>query len=382
MIKLRLVAAAAFCVLFSACFKDEALNTECDIEEAYVHVENPEDMFFNLTDTLVKVPSETNTVAFKVRKSADLTRLAPVFKLTAGATIEPSNGSAHDFSNGPVAYTVTSQDTEWQRVYSVSFRPSVQTVADVMPFDFERFYLDTSGKYYIWNDKKEDGSDADNWATGNPGFMLSRGSALPEEYPTVPWADGYDGTAVKLETKSTGALGVLVNKRIAAGNLFLGTFNLGMALTDALKATRFGVPFDRKPLKFTGYYKYKPGDKFQDENGNIIEGRTDRAAVYSVLYRNHDGNGNQVFLYGDDVMTNENIVAIARVGEIKTTDEWTAFAAEFDYKSEIDESLVNGQGYNLAIVFSSSEDGDLFRGAIGSTLVIDKVRIECEKIQE
>lgn len=175
---------------------------------------------------------------------------------------------------------------------------------------------------------------------------------------------------------------MLVNKRIAAGNLFLGSFNIGMALTNTLKATRFGVPFDRKPLKFTGYYKYKPGEKFQDEKGNIIEGKTDRASVYAVLYRNHDANGNDVVLYGDDVMTNENIVAVARVSEIKTTDTWTLFEADFEYKCEIDESLVNENGYNLAVVFSSSEDGDLFRGAIGSTLIVDKVRIECEKIQE
>lgn len=372
----------SFCVLFSACFKDEALNTECDIEEAYVHADIPEEMFFSPTDTLVKVPSENTDIVFKVRKSADLTRLAPIFRITPGATISPENGSEHDFSNGPVIYTVTSQDGSWSRAYSVSFRPTVQTVADVMPFDFECFGLDTSGKYYVWNEKREDGTFADCWATGNPGFMLSRGSAAPDEYPTVPWADGYDGTAVKLETKSTGELGVLVNKRIAAGNLFLGSFHIGMALMDALKATRFGVPFDRKPLRFTGYYKYKPGPYFQDENGNIDEARTDRASIYSVLYRNHDDNGNSVVLYGDDVLTNKHIVAVAKVGEVNITDDWTAFDVEYNYTADIDEALINEQGYNIVVVFSSSEDGDLFRGAVGSTLIVDKVRIECEKIQE
>jgi len=380
--RLRAIAVASLCVLFSACFKDEAPNTECDIEEAYVHAENPEEMFFSITDTLVRVPSESDAVVFRVRKSAGLTRLAPVFRITEGSTISPASGSEHDFSGGPVAYTVTSQDGCWSRVYSVSFRPTVQTVTDVISFDFERYGLDTSGKYYVWNEYKEDGSDADCWATGNLGFMLSRGSALPGEYPTVTWPDGYDGAAVKLETKSTGELGVLVNKRIAAGNLFLGSFDIGMALVDALKATRFGVPFDRKPLRFTGYYKYRPGEKFQDKDGKIIEGRTDRAAVYAVLYRNHDAAGNKVLLCGEDVTTNENIVAVARVRDVKATDEWTAFEADFDYTGEIDEALINDLGYNLAVVFSSSEDGDMFCGAIGSTLFVDKVRIECEKIQE
>lgn len=380
--RLHILLVASFCLLFSACFKDEALNTECDIEEAYVHVDTPEETFFSLTDTLVKVLSDNSSVVFKVRKTADLTHLAPVFKITEGATIEPASGSVHDFSGGPVTYTVTSQDGNWSRVYSVSFRPSVQTVADVLKFDFERYYLDPSSKYYIWNDVKEDGSNADNWATGNAGFMLSKGDARPDEYPTVPWADGYDGTAVKLETLSTGPLGVIVGKRIAAGNLFLGSFDLGQALTNALKATRFGLPFDRKPLKFRGYYKYMPGERFQDEKGNIVEGRTDRAAVYSVLYRNHDAAGNSVVLYGDDVMTSPNIVAVARVENVAPASEWTPFEVDFAYREDIDNSLVNENGYSLAVVFSSSEDGDLFKGAIGSKLFIDKVSIECEKIEE
>ena len=380
--RLYILFIASFCLLFSACFKDEALNTECDIEEAFVHVDAPEEMFFSVTDTLVKVLSDNSSVVFKVRKTADLTHLAPVFKITEGATIEPANGSVHDFSQGPVTYTVTSQDGNWTRVYTVSFRPSVQTVADELKFDFERYYLDPDSKYYIWNDKKEDGTDADNWATGNPGFMLSNGNAKPDEYPTVPWADGYDGTGVKLETMSTGALGALVGKRIAAGNLFLGSFDLGSALVDALKATRFGVPFDRKPLKFKGYYKYTPGETFQDEKGNPVPGKTDRAAVYSVLYRNHDDAGNSVVLYGDNVMTSPNIVAVARLEDVKTTSEWTPFEVDFAYRKEIDNSLVNENGYNLAIVFSASEDGDLFCGAVGSTLFIDKVSIECEKIEE
>ena len=282
-VKLRLLLVLFVCTSLSSCFKDEPLNEECDIEEAFITADVLEDMFFNTTDAHIKVPSDKTEIVFNVRKQTDLTALAPEFVVTSGATIVPASGSVHDFSNGPVEYTVTSQDGAWQRKYLVSFRYVTRTVTDVMNFDFERYALDGTGKYYVWNDLTEDGADANNWATGNPGFRLSMDSAKPEDYPTAPVTDGYDGACVKLETKSTGFFGAAVNMRLAAGNLFIGTFDVQSALKDAMKATRFGLPFDRKPLRFSGYYKYKAGEKFQDKAGNIIEGEVDEGQSYSVL---------------------------------------------------------------------------------------------------
>lgn len=380
--KIQLLFALFTCFLLSSCFKDEPLNAECDIEEAYVHTENPEEMFFNVTDTLIRVPSDNTEIVFKVRKKTDLTAQAPVFRITEGATIEPANGTIHDFSNGPVAYKVTSQDRQWERTYMVSFKYVTRTVTDVMNLDFERYELDASGKFYVWNDLKEDGSKADNWATGNPGFRLSMGSAKPEDYPTVPIAAGYDGACVKLETKSTGFFGTMVKMPLAAGNLFIGKFDMQAALMDAMKATQFGLPFDRKPLRFTGYYKYKAGATFQNKEGKPIAGRTDEGRIYSVLYRNHDADGNAVVLYGNDVLTSPLIVAVADAGQITDIGEWTYFDVEYAYTEDLDEELLNNQGYSLTMVFSSSDRGASFEGAIGSTLYIDKVRVECAKIEE
>ena len=53
---------------------------------------------------------------------------------------------------------------------------------------------------------------------------------------------------------------------IAAGNLFIGSFDMLNASTNPLSATRFGTPFYNKPLRLTGYYKYKAGEQFY-ENG-------------------------------------------------------------------------------------------------------------------
>lgn len=369
---------AAVCGIMTSCFKDEPLNAECDIEQVYVHTDNPTDIFFAVTDTLVSVPSDKNNIIFKVKEGADLTRLAPVLRLTPGATVEPESGSVHDFSNGQaVTYKVTSQDGQWSRTYTVSFREYEY----VSEFDFEHYTLvkpSGRGEYYAWSDLNPDGTEMGNWATGNPGYNLSKGNAKADEYPTVPVADGYEGAAVKLETKDTGPLGHLVNMRLAAGNLFTGRFDVLNALADAMKATQFGMPFDRKPLCLTGYYKYKPGAKMQDKKGNIMEGETDKGDIYAVFYRNHDDNGNAVVLHGDDVKTSSLIVAIAQVEEIKTTDEWTWFHVNFEYSGEVDPDLLASHGYNLAVVFTSSMEGASFCGAIGSTLYIDKVRVEWE----
>ena len=88
----------------TSCFKDEPLNAECDIEQAYIHVDNPLGMFFQQTDTLVNVLSTAEDINFVVRKTTDLTALAPIFNMTPGATIYPDNGSEQDFSNGPIRH--------------------------------------------------------------------------------------------------------------------------------------------------------------------------------------------------------------------------------------------------------------------------------------
>lgn len=320
-----------------------------------------------------------NNITFSVKSSADLTSMSPIFKITEGATIEPESGSTHDFSDGKtVTYKVTSQDGQWSRTYVVAFKAQTS----VVKYDFENFRLakgSAGGGYYEWSDLNDEGEWLGNWATGNPGYNISMSQADAYDYPTAPYNEGYYGHAVKLETRSTGPLGAMVHMGIAAGNLFIGYFDVGKALTSTLKATNFGKPFDRKPLRFTGWYKYKPGKDFIDKDGNVIPDQTDQADIYAVFYRNHDSNGNPVMLYGDDVLTNKNIVAIARIDKVNTTDEWTRFDINFNYTADVDPTELANRGYNLAVVFTSSNQGASFCGAIGSTLIVDEVEVVCEK---
>lgn len=381
-IKMRLSNAILITLLpfsLASCFKEEPLNAECDIETAWVHVATPLDMFFQLSDTIKTVNTSVDSIGFDVRRQADLTQLAPTFTLTQGATIEPANGSAHDFSHGALTYTVTSEDGNWHRTYKVAFVPKTRTVNDTLVFDFEQYQLDTNSKYYTWGTDAVTGQQTDKWATGNPGFAIARSSAKPEDYPTTPLANGFRGAAVRLTTQDTGSFGTMSNMPLAAGNLFLGEFDVKYALKNALLATSFGVPFDKKPVKFIGYYRYKPGEAFQDRSKNIIAGRTDKANIYSVVYRNHDDDGNAVVLHGDNVLNSPLVVAIARLVDIEETDEWTRFELDYNYLSgDIDHDLLEEYGYSIAIVFTSSAEGANFEGAIGSTLDIDEVSVVCE----
>lgn len=190
--------------VFTSCFKDEPLNAECDILEASVSVSRPEDMFYHPSDSKLQVPYTDSTIIFNVRRHAELNAIAPHFTLTDGATIVPENGSLQDFSKGPVTYTVTSEDKQWNRRYAVSFLPVVQTVSDTIRFDFEHYELEQKElKYYTWYYIGEDGQRHDYWTTGNQGLIMIKGSAPPEDYPSVPAKDGHSGSYAKLTTQST-----------------------------------------------------------------------------------------------------------------------------------------------------------------------------------
>ena len=369
-------------VLLESCFKEEPLNTECDIEKAWVHVSDLDASFYSPNDTLINVISNEDKIVFTMRDDADVTAFAPQFTITPGATITPASGSAHDFSNGPVTYTVTSQDGKWSRKYLVSCNRMARYTTSVINFDFEHFELDPIyHQFYVWHNTLADGTLGDDWATGNLGYRLSMSHSTAEEFPSSVLQDGYEGHGVLLITRDTGPLGHsgINPKPIAAGNLYLGKFNVAKALLNPMQATEFGIPFNQKPVRLSGYYQYSPSSPFTDKNFVEHPERTDAGDIYSILYKNHDRNGNPLVLYGDNVLTSENIVAVARVKNVNETNgQWVKFDIEYEYSKEIDPEVLANRGYNLTIVFSSSINGATFEGAVGSTLKIDKVELTCE----
>ncbi len=365
-------------LLCTSCIKDEAPNAEADIEKCIL----PEDI---LTDANIDYHRsyDESTKAYplyiEVVKGTDLTQLAPTFELTPGATIEPASGSTQNFSK-PVRYTVTSEDGNWHREYLITVSyPETGNIPSFYSFEEVKTGTYNGNNYNIFY-QTAPGRATLTWASGNPGFALTGYKAYnPQDFPTIPNPNGHTGSCVELVTRVTGSLGVKVGMPIASGNLFIGDFKVLDALTDALSATKFGTPFYYEPTKLSGYYKYKAGPKFY-ENKEYTD-KKDIFNIYAIFYEKLDDKNNPR-LDGHIAANNfehKNMVALALIKDAKETDEWTRFELEFDYQrygKTIDPVKLKEGKYYLSIVMASSKEGDSFKGAPGSTLLIDDVQLE------
>ncbi len=356
----RVVLLLSLCAVISSCFKDEPLSSECDIIAAEVDLDDWSTVFYHASDinAVINEDFASSTIKFaNTLPEADLTAMAPVFTISAGATIVPASGTVRDFSQGGQEYVVTSANGSWSRTYTVRFvSPTPEK-----EFHFEDYSLSDDGKYYVW------GGD---WATANPGFSVANSNAKPEDYPTVPEPNGVQGACVRLTTASAGALAAMLKMPLAAGNIFIGDFDLSTALTNTLQSTHFGVPFNEKPTRLQGWYKYSPGAVITDANGEVVPGE-DTAAIYARLYINHDAQGNSIVLNGEDISTNANIIARADV-ETTVTADWIYFDTPFIYSDDIDLNTLDRMGYSLVIAACASSKGDHYEGAVGSTLYVDE----------
>ena len=187
------------------------------------------------------------------------------------------------------------------------------------------------------------------------------------------WEDSCCELFLSPVADGTGFFGQIAGMPIAAGNLFIGSFDVSNAMSNPLKATKFGLPFRHVPTYLAGYYKYKAGETFTVA-GKPVSGRKDMCDIYGVFYET-DANLNS--LDGTNIFTDPHIISVARISDAKETDDWTLFNLTFVNKpgKEVDLEKLQNDGYNLAIVFASSVKGDLFEGAVGSTLYIDEVEL-------
>ena len=405
----KTVVVAATVLAATSCIQDEALNTECDI----ITCSFP-------SEIVVSDPTITNNrVTVNVVPDADISKLAPTFTLTEGATISPASGSVQNFLNADdhtVSYTVTSQDGEWHKTYRV------QVVQQLKPSEylFNKVELDPTKKYSIFNEYDENGNFLMAWSSGNPGYVMcgeankaARAAYGKDNYKDHIWeffptlAVFPEGTTMKtdndnvtsfvnggkyaqpeyirLVTRSTGGFGAQVKMPIAAGNIFQGEFDLGSAVSQPREATRFGEPYNYKPVKLSGEYRFKAGDVFTDGKGNVVVGRKDIFSIYAIFFESDDDVKfiDRNVLYND--FMHPNMVALANLTDAHETglgdDDWVKFEIEFDYdkyKKAVNADLLAKGVYRLGIVIASSAEGDYFRGAVGSTLDVRNIKVTNE----
>lgn len=368
---------------FTSCIQDEPLNAECDITGVdSVWLGQHKQM-------IIGEPIVTNDhVSFSIQQGTDRSALAPKFYLAEGARLTmtvdgqevDANGATRDFTS-PQQYTVHSQDGKWHKTYTVAF----YYPTPIGKLSFEHFELDPTKRFHVWfevdtNDHQN--PRRDYWASGNGAYAITGMGKKPELYPTTNAALGVEGNCVKLETRPTGSFGQAAKLPIAAGNLFIGQFDPYNAMREPRKATAFGLQLvggkPVKPVKLTGYYKYKAGEIFTDAHYEVCPDRKDTADIYSVIYEVNPQKF--VALNGDDVLTSDRIVMMARIADPGEPAEWKRFEEPFRLlpgKTFSDERLRN-DGYAITVVCTSSRKGAYFEGAVGSTLYVDELRVVWE----
>ena len=365
----------AFLALAS-CVQDEALNREAAIDG--VEGANVQ---------LVSIDTENKKIDLYVPRQASHSLQELKFTLADQASIEATPQletdkpliDLYDFSeSGSRTFTVTSEDQAFHTPYLIRLVDTELPLA----YSFDHLLANSSAPYDILAERQtvvgENHDRVLQWVSGNPGYKLTGMAKGREDYPTVQSPDGRNGMCVKLETRTTGSFGMMLNPKmpIAAGNIFVGSFDLSNALKDARKATRFGFPFYQKPVLLSGSYKFKAGEVFTDENGNVVAGCKDTGDIYAALYEVKQSSD---FLDGNTSLNSSDIVLMARV-PVSETAEWVSFAVPFTQPGSkaFDAAKLRSGKYKLELVCSSSKEGAWFRGAVGSTLYIDDIRLEVE----
>ncbi|MHC5202491.1 PCMD domain-containing protein [Myroides sp. LJL119] len=347
------------CFLYVSCIKSELPNSEADILSCMVD-----------SEIIKKDPIiQNDRIQIFVKSFVDLTNQAPIFTLTPGATISPKSGTNLDFTR-PQFYTVTSEDGKSQKKYQVSYITSALGAK----YNFDNVRLQDN-RYDVFYQVDPQGQNIMDWASGNAGFSLTGAASSPQDYPTSRLMESGQLQGVKLVTRSTGALGALMRKPLAAGNIFMGEFDVSSSINSPLKSLRLGMPVDFMPFAFKGVFKYTPGPVYK-QGSQVVPDKIDSWDGYAIFFQT---DSDLKYLDGTNKFTHSNVIAIAQISADQRiqTQQWTRFHAPFIYKDDFEfdpDKLAQGL-YSLTIVLTSSKDGDYFFGAENSTLLIDEIEI-------
>ena len=296
-----------------------------------------------------------NTITFSVADTTTtehLQTLQPVVEVSAGATY---TASGSDYMTG-VTYTVVSENGRNIATYTVRID------SRVTKYSFEEWT--SAGNY---EDPAEEGL-----ATSNKGgSMISKIPVLKDE----GFGGGYSAKMMTLNTSDLAMIMPTLAPAVTTGSVFTGKFVLD--IFNQLKSTQFGVAYNgQMPVSMKGVYKYTAGTYFIDGsdryNIKLDTGETDQGSIIGVLYEATDAEGNEVILNGETIGSSEYHVAVATF-YCSDQAEWTEFNVNFEMLEG--KTYDPSKTYKLALVCSSSKDGNLFKGAENSTLWVDNLEV-------
>jgi len=343
-------------MLFTSCIKEEELDTDADILEAYIPQE------YLKTDPII-----TNTsVEFRVKSNIDLTKQSPIFIISPNASIDPINGTVRDYTTAQTA-VVTAQDPRWKKTYTITF--NIDELSTV--YRFNQAELTDKDRYYRFYTIGSTGDKIYDWASGNSGYVTVAGNKTPNEYPTAIAEGRTGGLAAKMQTVYTSSFAAATGNPIAAGNLFLGSFKTN--LLNTLKSTKFGLPYTGELPKYVrSYYKYTAGPEVRNQDFEIVPGAKDSFDIYAIIF---ESRAKDNYLYGDHDFSDPRNIAIARIPASERLETTSWREVNFPFELVPGKTFEPNKEYMLAIVMSSSIDGAKFTGAIGSTLIVDDIEL-------
>lgn len=331
------------------------------------------------------VDSNKADIVFYIKEgtSSEKLSLVPEFEISSGATLYYGDaayvkGTAIDFSKEQT-FKVTAESGKTTVTY---------TVKNTVMQDFS-FATNFDGKWEVgsYNNQGKILFDEPGagWATSNGGVAYIKGMdfilhCYSADKPNAVTPDaGKTGKAARLETLDTKGMASIIPgfvpsvPKVTSGSVFSGVFEV--VISNTLQSTKFGYPCLKKPVAFSGTYKFKSGSVYytcaNPEESNVVtvtEGKKDEPALNAVLYEVDSYAFD--FLDGTNLLTSEKIVAIASV-DGKEQAEYTDFNVNFIFKKDYDAT----KKYKLAIVCSSSKEGDKFSGAPGSVLYVDDLEV-------
>lgn len=284
------------------------------------------------------IEGNTNPVQFRYKKKAD-TQWTTVDAIQEGA---PNNYTARiaplDFGTEYEYYIVCGDKTgETLSFFTESFEQIPNLNFDTWSQDGKNWYpnADKANSY---------------WATGNEGATIMSSSN------TTGVNDAVAGTAARMETIEVDAI---FTKVIAAGNLFIGSYETNME--NPASSVTFGKPYSgARPVKLTGHYKYQPSTNMN--GGSIPSDRTltiDECEIYIKLW-----NAEEVIGEGHFVSN-------------QTVSDYTPFEIDIEYADP------TKRPDKITIVATSSRYGGEFSGmkvigqvAVGSILWVDEFELK------
>lgn len=310
-----------------------------------------------------------------------LKQLKANFQISEGATIKIQSITMEgvkeelDLSAMGIICTIVAKDSLSYTTYNITRANGTSlSKATTYKFDYSSNWntIEKSNPKLNYYEPKD-------WATSNGGIYSIKSMLSSYYSPDKPYvvtkgpkeeAFGGTGLCAKLQTVMTNEAGTgpLVPK-VTAGSLFLGTFETNM--NDVLASTHFGIIYKGKKLtSVTGKYKYTPGTEFWNNMTKDQTGKQDKGSATAVLY---EVSSYSETLNGHDIYNSPKIVANGQF-TCEPQDTYADFTLTMEYAKEFDSS----KKYKLAVIFSSSKEGDKYFGAVGSTLWIDNVTITME----